>query len=850
MLASLVAGISIAALPPAMDFDVRSGTGMTLRMSGVPIIRGSWFQYYEPDWSRGHYSSQNNQQQFETLPDGYRAKFRSGDGRAFGTTTYTREANKLRVQYEFNWSGDRPVRVEVAAGLLWARGFQSGSLTLDQKPTRTLMPIAYASDTLEARRFGSGVTEAVLQSSLGRVRVKSASPNLTIYDARGYAQRWAEGRELLWLGHPSLEVRRGNPAKLELEYEIEPSSVVGRKLTKSLRSNELAVARYVHDVDEPIIPRPKQHLFNRDEPFPIGDELRLDLPDSIAPARQEFLRAIQRNWIVPNLKVSNSADPNIYCRVENIGLPPEGFEIRVSKRTIIVWGQDMTGLRHALRVLASQAFAKDGMLWFPSGTLRDWPSVSWRGAHVFGGPEMRDFQSRLAERVIGPLRFNNVVVQCERTQWLSQPDIHGPLWTSREDLKAVFEMYRRMGIEPIPLIQSLGHMEWFFNNGQNLDLAINPAVPYTIDPRKPESVQALKTLWDEAIDLLKPKAVHFGLDEFSNRGMAKNPAFATEIWEKAIPILSEISRRRKVAFMAWGDQGLAPGQAIDAALGDDPYHAKRRRDALPKDALIADWHYKNDPRPDRFLWSLNLWKEEGQKPIASGWFNPDNILGFTQAAYRAGAGYLQTTWAGYEHSEENMHREWRQFAALVLAADYAWSGRQDRLKDLEYDPNEVLARMFYSEPSPLQPMPGLALEGPRSTRIGDLAFRLFVEPLALLSVATPGASQGPSELEIETEGLKGQMLALAVDAQQMSDERDPVADVDIELADGTVIQRRMLYGVNVRTPGDTREVLSGPRDYGYGAQLISLGKVAEIKRIRVRALSTLAGFRIHGVTAY
>lgn len=850
MLASIVAGISIAAIPPAMEYDVRSGTGMTLRMSGVPVVRGSWFQYYEPDWSRGHYSSQNNQQQFETLPDGHRVSFRSGDGRAFGSTRYTRQANRLRIQYEFNWNGDRPVRVEVAAGLLWARGFQNGSLLLDQRPSRPLIPYTYPQDTLDARKYGSGVGEAIFNSAIGRLRVRSNTPALTLYDARGYAQRWAEGRELLWIGHPGLEVRRGSPARLDVEFELEPSTAVGRKVSKTVRGNPVPIARFVHDVDEPIVPKPKQHLFNRDEPFLIGDELRLDVPESISSARQDFLRAIQRNWIVPDLKVVRSTDPNIYCRVENIGLPPEGFEIRANKKNIIVWGQDLTGLRHALRVLASQAFAKDGKLWFPSGTLRDWPSVGWRGVHVFGGPEMRDYQSRLAERVVGPLRFNHVVIQCERTQWESQPKIHGPLWNTREDLKAVFDMYRRMGIEPIPLIQSLGHMEWFFNNGQNLDLAINPGVPYTIDPRKKESAEALRKLWDETIDLLKPKIVHFGLDEFSNRGMPKNPAFATEIWEKALPILKEIAQRRRVEFMAWGDQGLAPGQAIDAALGDDPYHAKRRRDALPPGALIADWHYKNDFRPDRFLWSLNLWKDEGFRPIGSGWFNPDNIAGFTQAAYRAGAGYLQTTWAGYEHSEENMHREWRQYSALILAADYAWSGRRDRLDELEYDPNEVLARLFYREPSPLRPMPGYAVENGRTLRIGDLSFRLLAEPLALLSVGTAGGASLPTEYEIDTEGLKGQMLALALDAQQMSDERDPVADLEIELADGTVVHRRLLYGVNVRTPADRREVLSGPRENGYGAQLVPLGKESEVRVIRVRALNTLAGLRIHGITAY
>ena len=843
MLAALV-GIS---LPPALDFDVRSGLGMTLRLNGVPVVRGTGFSYAEPDQSRGYYTSFSNAQQIERLPNGFNVTFRSGDGRAFGSQRFTQSGNTVKLEYELGWEGPRPVRVEVAAGMLWARIFQGGQLFIDQRPARSLAPTIYPSEDILPRVYGEAFGEAVFQSALGKVVVKNGSPSLTLFDGRGYKQSWADGKDLLWIGQRGMELRRGTPIKGEIEYTFEPTLTSGSTVTRTATASLFSSVVQVRNEERAIVPRPKQALFDRSEPFLIGDELKVDVPERLVPFKKELVRQIQRWWIAPNLKAPSTNDPNIFCRVENIGLPAEGFEIRVNRKNIIVWGQDDNGLRHAMRTLGQIAFAKDGKLWFPSGTMRDWPSIGWRGVHVFGGPELRTFHPLFAERVLLPLRYNKVVLQCERTKWDSQPLIHTPFFNNKEDLRAAFDMYRGKGIEPIPLIQSLGHMEWFFGNGQNLDLAVNPQVPYTVDLTKPKAKDAIEAIWNEAIELLKPKVIHMGLDEIDSRGMSKMPSETTGVWEKSVPALSAIALRHGVIPMFWGDQGLAPAQAIDAAHGDDTFHAKRRRDALPRGAWIGDWHYKNDPLPDRFLTSLNLWKDEGFFPIASGWFNSQNIAGLTQAAYRVGGGYLQTTWAGYETTEANMHREMRQFAAYVVAADYAWSGRTNN--ELEYDPVEVLAHLLYAEPSPLTSINGTTLEGPRVVRIDGIAFRVG-EPYALMSVLTPGGDRLPTEISIDAKGLKGHMLVLALDCAQICEDLDPVGEVSVELDSGKVITKQLLYGIHVRASTDRGAIGAGARGEGLASLLLPLGNDAEVKRITIKAASSYAGLRLHGATAY
>lgn len=836
------------AMPPTVDVDVKSGTGLVVRVTGVPVIRGTWFKYAEPDGSRGYYTSTAAAQQIERTSDGYRLAFRSSDGRAFGSQTFTRYGNKLKVSSVLNWSGDRPVKVELA-GLLWARIFQGGTLFLDQKLARSLAPTTYADDPA-ARTYGSGFGEAVFSSAFGRVVVKSPTPSWTLSDARGTDQTWVAGRDLLVLGQPSVELRPRVPFQADLEFDFEPTVSAGKTLARSATASPIAMARLVRQDVPVMLPKPKQALFDRNEPFAIGDELRIDATGIAAPFRKDLIKAIQRSWIAPNLKApATAADPNVYFRIENIGLPAEGFEIRINRKNVIVWGQDPIGLRHAVQTLATLAFAQNGKLWFPSGTMRDWPSIAWRGVHLFGGPELKTFHQRFAERVLQPLRFNHVVVQCERTNWKSTPDANRPEYNSLEALRDAFAMYRSYDIEPIPLIQSLGHMEWLLQNGKYAELAVNPQVPYTLDVRKPGAKETIEKIWAEAVDLLKPKAIHFGLDEIANRGMSKNPFETNEVWERTLPILAGIATRNGVTPMFWGDMGLSPSQAIDAGHGDDPASSLRRRTALPQGAWIGDWHYKNDPSPERFMFSLNLWKEHNFFPIASGWFNADNIAGFTQAAYRTGSGYLQTTWAGYETTEENVHREMRQFAAYVLAADYAWSGRTDDPRTLDYDPVDVLAKLLYSEPSPLSPAPGTSLDGPRLVRIDDLAFRVG-EPLSLLSVLTPGGGELPSEIKLGLKGLKGQTLALALDCAQACEDRDPVADLAIQLEDGRTIRTTLLYGVHVRARADRRDVGAGARGEGLSCLLFPLGGAHEVQSVTLTAASTYAGLRLHGATAY
>jgi hypothetical protein len=235
-------------------------------------------------------------------------------------------------------------------------------------------------------------------------------------------------------------------------------------------------------------------------------------------------------------------------------------------------------------------------------------------------------------------------------------------------------------------------------------------------------------------------------------------------------------------MMLWGDKCLAPGEAIDATHGDDEQQAIARRSVLPKNAYITDWHYRAEPEAEPFRKSLNVWFKSGQKPIASMWFQPDNIRGFTLAA--KGLGTLQTTWAGYVSNESNMLRELKQFTAMVLAADYAWSDRGEKPSELPYNAEEVFRSMYFGEPQPVKPR-----------RIGTLNLGSDSSHKNRGNNA-PGI-YGDDRLTIKVEHQNISGIVFHVAAKPSGEFGECIADLEITASNGSTHRRPIRYGIEL-----------------------------------------------------
>jgi len=417
---------------------------------------------------------------------------------------------------------------------------------------------------------------------------------------------------------------------------------------------------------------------------------------------------------------------------------------------------------------------------------------------------------------------------------------------SKLQLSSLVGKYRESGIEPIPLIQSFGHMGWLFENGKNRDIALNPEVPFTIDPNKPRSREVLAGIWGEALTIFKSQIAHFGLDEVNLRGMTTDSKTLTSLWRVHVPWLASFAQKKGVKMMLWGDNLLAPGQAPDATNGTTPEEAKLRREVLPKGAIIADWHYINNADPKIYR-SIDLFKSEGFEVVASTWNRPLNIQGFFKAAELSGSGVLQTTWAGYESNLDNMLRARDQFTAYALAAEQSWSGEKP-----SYDVSDAFRRLFFAERVPLLPKKGSQILGSNpgaKALIGNVNFQLF-DPQNFYCPISQVGSNSPNIRTFTCEKLKANAIAVAVESKFALADHEQIAIVRVVQASGQKSEFKINYGTHVTAPDDPKKPLAAFSLGSFAAPVFRLETDSEIKTIEIECTNPSSGLALRAITAW
>lgn len=505
-------------------------------------------------------------------------------------------------------------------------------------------------------------------------------------------------------------------------------------------------------------------------------------PAVVSAVTKQYRSILQLHW-----QIGNNYFPNIIT-VQNNSLADEGYAIEVAADQINLQYKTKQGLQHAVHTLAQLTKNENGQLVIPQGIIKDEPSVAWRGIHMFTGPHSRYLHSNLYNRILLPLKMNKVVLQCEQARWKSRPEIHNSISVPLYDLKDEFRFLRRNYCEPIPLIQSLGHMEWFFKPAQNRFMAVNPQYPYTLNPYLPESQKAVKQLWDETFALLKPTTMHIGFDEIGMIGFNQPKEKEVGYFKTQINFLHSYAQQKNAKLMLWGDMGLAPGEGPDALNGVTKERAAAIRSFIPAGSYVADWHYLNNPNPEVYKSNLEIWKQNNNLPIASPWLWPNNVRGFVHAAIDEKAGVLQTTWADFESSEKNMLLNIEQFGAYILAMDYAWSGRKELPADLPYNPVEEFTQRFYSRTKPISNKNGWRI----------------AENIQLGNSTSSVQNKLPHSVTLKFSTLAANGIKIKASTAIILPEGTPVASIRF-LQNGKYVTEMILhYGVEIRGKNDGR----------------------------------------------
>ena len=352
---------------------------------------------------------------------------------------------------------------------------------------------------------------------------------------------------------------------------------------------------------------------------------------------------------------------------------PEGYAVSVSKRGVALSARDDAGKIWAVQTLL-QLF--DGTA-FHGAEIFDWPTLAFRGVHLFHGPQARPFHEKLIERVFSPFKLNGLVIQSDTIGWTclkKSPEHVGSL----ADVRAEVAHARAHGIDAFPLVPSHGHMWWLLGQGRE-EFREDPDSSWALNVTDSKALALLATIQNEAAQVFGSKNHHLGLDEVIDpvtpRGRVpfRSKLPFAELFAANALTWARWGRKKKKTMWIWADMLMHPSE-VKPSFGTAPSvaDARKLRQLVPRDFVVVDWQYTARPTYP----SLDVLRDAGfQKRVIATWFQSDGILAFSKAAVENGAmGGLQTTWCGYESAESVLDGpERRQFAAMVLAAEAFWN---------------------------------------------------------------------------------------------------------------------------------------------------------------------------------
>ena len=225
-------------------------------------------------------------------------------------------------------------------------------------------------------------------------------------------------------------------------------------------------------------------------------------------------------------------------------------------------------------------------------------------------------------KFLADLGYNTVIWEVENNiRWETCPECVSPDAFSKDEFKDILAYSRRLGLEPIPLLQTIGHCEYVLKNEKYKSLA---ELPERIDqycPRNPEVVSFLRKWTDEYLEVFgKVKYFHLGADEAYALGQCplcrayaeKNSL--SELYVGHINAVSQPLADKGIRPIIWGDMILHHPEALDN---------------LSKKIMIFDWLY------DRYYGSgeVHIW---GQGNRAKDDLDAETLERFGAYLYRLG----------------------------------------------------------------------------------------------------------------------------------------------------------------------------------------------------------------------
>ncbi len=211
--------------------------------------------------------------------------------------------------------------------------------------------------------------------------------------------------------------------------------------------------------------------------------------------------------------------PNRVLLQRDTQMRSEEYRLEIAPDAIVVTAAHRAGYLHALATIDQ---LRDGPM-LPCGTVRDWPRCNVRGFQL-----MAEKIGQLREETIIPLlrsaarhKLNAVLLELgDRFPFEGEHEvIRSPSALTRPQLRRIVDEARDLGLKVIPLLQSIGHLEWLLRHDRYAEIREEEQVRAQLCPSNPRSIAIWGELAGQVIDFIgHVDLLHIGADEARQLG--------------------------------------------------------------------------------------------------------------------------------------------------------------------------------------------------------------------------------------------------------------------------------------------------------------------------------------------
>jgi hexosaminidase len=434
-------------------------------------------------------------------------------------------------------------------------------------------------------------------------------------------------------------------------------------------------------------------------------------------ARDEIETATGIRLSIVRDAVRTGDAPAIRCRLDSsAAISPrrdtarDAYRLRVRTSGIELSAPSPSGLRHGLQTLAQLASRGSRIV---ATEILDQPDFRDRGLMLDVSRGKVPTRKTLEDLVdlCCRLRLNVLMLYVEHTfDFRRHPEIGAnasPL--DAETLLALDAYAAERGVELVPCLQSLGHMERILSLDRYAHLAESDRL-WSVSPELPATYALLGDLYDEFLPLFRSKRLNANCDEPFDLGKGRSAAVAKRLGTGGV-FAAHIEKLRRLAqghgkqLMIWADFALATPEHIDS---------------LDRDNVLLDWWYEAEFDADRIRKLRRKGFEVWGCPGTSSWNclfpridnAARNVARWADAGRAHGAkGLLNTDWGDFGH----YNALGVSFHGYAWGAQHAWSG-----EPVQRDFDRAFDRVVFQ-------MPGANLAGlyRKLGSIHDAGFKVF-----------------------------------------------------------------------------------------------------------------------------